>query len=231
MMQGHNLINEDDWGDADGAAQQSDRRRNQRLITILRVGKMICAKRQELCLIRNISEGGLMAHVYSPHAVGDRVAIELKTHQTVPGTIRWVNGDNVGVTFDEKVDVAEILRNQEAEDGRKPRAPRLEVHGHARLKIGPVSWHVEIRDLSQRGAKVAVSGALPTDEDAVVTIDGLRPVKAVVRWQRGGYAGLEFLPSIPLDELVHWLGLEKQPLFRESALPDVSQPAASPAST
>jgi hypothetical protein len=217
MMQEPNFIeDEEDWGDASGAVPQADRRRNQRLITILRVGKMICAKRQELCLIRNISEGGLMAHVYSPHAEGDRVAIELKSDQTVSGTIRWVDGDNVGVVFDEKVEVSEILRSQEAQDGRKARAPRLEVHGHARLKIGTESWHVEIRDLSQRGAKIAVSGVIPTDEDALVTIDGLRPVKAVVRWQHGGYAGLEFLPTIPLDELVHWLRLERQPLFRES---------------
>lgn len=219
MQQKQEIFDHEDWDEADGAdsaVPQPDRRRNQRLITILRVGKMICAKRQELCLIRNISEGGLMAHVYSPHTVGDRVAIELKSDQTVTGTIRWVKDDNVGVTFDEKVDVSEILRNQEALDGRKPRAPRLEVHGYARLKIGTESWHVEIRDLSQRGAKIAVSGVLPTDEDAVVNIDGLRPVKAVVRWQHGGYAGLEFLPTIPLDELVEWLRLERQPLFRES---------------
>lgn len=195
---------------------QADRRQDQRLITILRVGKMICARNQELCLIRNISEGGLMAHVYSPHEVGDRVVIELKSDHCVAGTIRWLQGDNVGIVFDERVDVAEVLRNRGAGDGRRPRAPRLEVRGYARLRIGSETWRVEVSDLSQGGAKVKVADYLPVDEDAVVTIDGLRPVKAVIRWQEGDYAGLEFLPIIPLEELVQWLGLRREREEREN---------------
>lgn len=195
---------------AEPIAAQADRRQGQRLITILRVGKMICARNQELCLIRNISEGGLMAHVYSPHEAGDRVVIELKSDHCVAGTIRWVQDDNVGIVFDEKIDVTEILRNRGAEDGRKARAPRLDVRGYARLRIGSETWRVEVSDLSQGGAKVKVSDYLPLDEDAVVTIDGLRPVKAVIRWQEDDYVGLEFLPLIPLDELVHWLDLRRE---------------------
>jgi len=190
--------------------EQPDRRQGQRLITILRVGKMICARNQELCLIRNISEGGLMAHVYSPHEVGDRVVIELKSDQCVAGTIRWVQGDNVGIIFDEKVDVSEVLRNRSLDDGRKSRAPRLEVRGYARLRIGAETWRVEVSDLSQGGAKVKVDDYLPVDEDAVITIDGLRPIKTVIRWQEGDYVGLEFLPIIPLEELVQWLGLRRE---------------------
>jgi hypothetical protein len=191
-------------------AAQADRRQGQRLITILRVGKMICARNQELCLIRNISEGGLMAHVYSPHDVGDRVVIELKSDHCVTGTIGWVQDDNVGIVFDERIDVTEILRNRGPEGGRKARAPRLDVRGYARLRIGADTWRVEVSDLSQGGAKVKVDGYLPLDEDAVVTIDGLRPVKAVIRWQEDEYVGLEFLPLIPLDELVHWLDLRRE---------------------
>ncbi len=45
------------------AAPQPDRRRQTRHLTILRVGTLIIEGRRELCLIRNISAGGLMAHV------------------------------------------------------------------------------------------------------------------------------------------------------------------------
>lgn len=195
---------------------QADRRQDQRLITILRVGKMICARNQELCLIRNISEGGLMAHVYSPHEVGDRVVIELKSDHCVAGTIRWLQGDNVGIVFDERIDVAEVLRNRNTGDGRRPRAPRLEVRGYARLRIGAETWRVEVSDLSQGGAKVKVADYLPVGEDAVIIIDGLRPVKAVIRWQEGDHVGLEFLPIIPLEELVQWLGLRREREEREN---------------
>jgi hypothetical protein len=203
-------VSEEDTTSSAFIAAQADRRAGQRLITILRVGKMICARNQELCLIRNISEGGLMAHVYSPHEVGDKVVIELKSDHCVAGTIGWVQDDNVGIVFDERIDVKEILRNRGSEDGRKLRAPRLDVRGYARLRIGADTWRVEVSDLSQGGAKVKVDGYLPLDEDAVVTIDGLRPVKAVIRWQEDEYVGLEFLPLIPLDELVHWLDLRRE---------------------
>lgn len=193
------------------SATPSERRQGTRLITILRVGKLISADSQELCLIRNISEGGLMAHVYSHHQIGDRVVIEFKSDQHVSGTIRWAEDENVGVAFDEPIDVAEVLRTQAAGDGKRPRSPRLEVRGRARLKVGEEIWRVEVRNLSQGGAKIEIAAPLPIGEDAVITVDGLRPVKAVIRWQEFGCAGLEFIPAIPFDELTQWLGLRSEP--------------------
>src|SRR5579875_2929966 len=67
------------------APRPPDRRRDTRHLTILRVGALIGTEGRELCLIRNISAGGLMAHVYSRHENGERVAIELKGNQQTPG--------------------------------------------------------------------------------------------------------------------------------------------------
>src|SRR3712207_7884086 len=55
------------------AAPQPDRRRQARHLTILRVGTLIIDGRRELCLIRNISAGGVMAHVYSPDRKSTRL--------------------------------------------------------------------------------------------------------------------------------------------------------------
>lgn len=194
-------------GPGDPTPPPDRRAEEHRLITILRVGKLIAGDCQELCLIRNISEGGLMAHVYSAHEVDDRVVVELKSDTQIMGTIRWVRDDNIGVAFDERIDVGELLRHHPADDGKRPRAPRLDIRGYARLKIGADHWRVEVRDLSQGGAKVKIDDPLPVGEDAVVTVDGLRPVKAIVRWQEFGQAGLEFIPRIAFDELIQWLGL------------------------
>lgn len=191
-----------------GGDDSADRRAgDNRLMTILRVGKLIVGEGvQELCLIRNISEGGLMAHVYSSHEVGDRVRVELRSDTQVAGTIRWVRDDNVGVEFDENVDVAGVLSHH-APEGQKPRAPRLDIRGVARLKIGEDFWRVEVRDLSQGGARVIIDVPLQIGEEAVITIDGLRSTKAIVRWQDDSQAGLEFIPRLPFDELIAWLAL------------------------
>lgn len=165
-----------------GGDMAADRRAGEsRLVTILRVGKLVKGGCQELCLIRNISERGLKAHVYSSHEVGERITVEFDSDSRVSGTVRWVRDDNIGMEFDDRADVAELLKPEEAA-GRKPRAPRLDIRGSARLRIGADIWRVEVRDLSQGGARIAIDDPLHVGEDCVVTLDGLRPVKAVVRW-------------------------------------------------
>src|SRR3954469_12193040 len=73
-----------------------ERRRDPRHLTILRVGALIAENGRELCLIRNISAGGVMAHIYSRRVMGEHVAIELKSNQRIPGEVVWVSDSNVG---------------------------------------------------------------------------------------------------------------------------------------
>src|SRR3954454_23333120 len=109
------------------APQPPERRRDARHLTILRVGALIGREGRELCLIRNISAGGLMAHVYSHHASGEPVAIELKTNHQIPGTVIWTEGSNIGIQFDAPIDVGEMLSSQAVLDnGWRPRLPRIE---------------------------------------------------------------------------------------------------------
>src|SRR5438067_147851 len=75
----------------------AERRQATRHLTILRVGALIGPEGRELCLIRNISAGGLMAHVYSHHPKGEPVAIEFKTNHHIHGKVIWSEGSNIGV--------------------------------------------------------------------------------------------------------------------------------------
>lgn len=186
--------------------QPSDRRGGERHITLLRVGKLITERAQELCLIRNISSGGLSARVYSPLTLGEPVSVELMSDHQVAGEIVWIEESNIGVRFDEKIDVATMLTVRNAmKDGRKPRAPRLEVPCRARLRIGARYYQVEVRDLSQGGVKVEIGDIVHPDQAAVVMLDGLPPMHGVVRWYQDERAGISFNTAIPLDRLTHWL--------------------------
>ena len=49
-----------------------------------------------------------MAHVYSHHAIGAAVAVELKSNQAVPGIVVWADESNVGIEFEQPIDVEEI---------------------------------------------------------------------------------------------------------------------------
>lgn len=183
-----------------------DRRRDQRHLTILRVGALIAASGRELCLIRNISAGGLMAHVYSRHEKGDRIAVELKSDHQIPGTILWVDESNVGITFDETIDVEELLANQGTLDnGWRPRPPRVEVDRLGSLRCGARIHTVNTRDISQGGVKIEIDQELEPGSDVVLMLDRLRPIHGVVRWFHDGSAGIAFNQVIPFHELMAWL--------------------------
>jgi hypothetical protein len=183
-----------------------ERRNQERHLRILRVGVIFIDGRRELCLIRNISSGGLMAHVYSSVVAGQEVAVELKTNQRVHGRIAWVKDSNAGVAFDEPVDIAELLANPPVLDnGWRPRPPRVEVQRLGTLRAGAQTRRIRSRDVSQSGAKLEIDQPLQVGADIVLTLENFRPIAGVIRWQEGGVCGVEFNQLIPFGELIDWL--------------------------
>ncbi len=183
-----------------------DRRQQERHIKILRVGIVIIDGRRELCLIRNISAGGLMAHVYSNIHNGQRVTVELKSHQQIQGHVVWVREANAGIAFDEPVDIGELLANPPVLDnGWRARTPRVEVDRLATLRAGSRTSWVQVRDISQSGIKIDCEQPLDIGGDVVLTLENFRPVPGVVRWQSGRACGISFNQLIPLAELIEWL--------------------------
>ena len=188
------------------APEPPERRRENRHLTILRVGALIGAEGRELCLIRNISAGGVMAHVYSSHQPGEAVALELKSGQPVSGEVIWAEGSNIGIRFEATIDVEEILSNQGAIDnGWRPRMPRVEVDRLATLRCGAQLYGVNTCDISQGGVKIETDQRLEPGREVVLTMERFRPVTGVVRWCDDGIAGIAFNELIPFHELMRWL--------------------------
>ena len=188
--------------------QPPDRRSSERDIKILRVGTIVVDGRRELCMIRNISAGGVMAHVYSQLTPGQAVSIELKTSQPVSGRVVWTRGGNAGIQFDTSVDVAELLAApQGVDNGWRPRTPRVEIDRMATLRVGARTCWVHARDISQSGVKIEAEAddAPAAGEEVVITLEGFRPLPGVVRWAADGACGISFNGLIPFGDLIEWL--------------------------
>lgn len=183
-----------------------ERRSDERHLRILRVGTLVVDGRRELCLIRNISAGGLMAHVYSTLARGQRVTAELKTNQPIAGQVIWTREGNAGIQFDTEMDVAELLANPTiAANGWRPRTPRVEIDRMATLRIGARTLWVRALDISQSGVKIETDHPPVEGADVVLTLEGFRPLSGAVRWSDDGGCGIAFNQLIPFGELIHWL--------------------------
>ncbi len=205
-MATHNVVEETIFSLSHETPQPPDRRRDQRHLTILRVGTLFLGERRELCLIRNISAGGLMAHIYSRVAIDERVGVELKANHRIEGAIAWIDGSNVGITFDAQIDLEDILAPHSGlEDGWRPRLPRVELDRLATLRVGAAVYGVSTRDISQGGVKIEIDQPIEAGQDVVLTLERFRPIQGVVRWSGEGLCGIAFNQVIPFRELMTWL--------------------------
>ena len=205
-MLAENQILETSFSFSDQVPTPPERRESERYVTILRVGVLVIEGRRELCLIRNISAGGLMAHVYSPVRPGQRVIVELKSNQQIEGEVEWVRDADAGIAFDDKVDVAQLLSNPTVLDnGWRPRLPRVEIDRLATLRVGARTYWVHTRDISQGGVKIVTDQPLETDAEVVVTLENFRPLAGTVRWQKGRACGIAFNDLLKFEELIGWL--------------------------
>ena len=180
-----------------------DRREDERHLTLFRVGSITIGDRRELCLIKNISAGGMMIRAYCAIPEGTSLSIELKSGQPVSGRATWTKDQNVGVTFDVPIDVIEIL--SASAEGPRPRMPRIEVDCFATVRDGANVYRLRVCDVSQGGMKVEGDPQIEHGCDLSVSLPGLEPQPAALRWRQDGYLGISFNRLIPLAQLVTWL--------------------------
>lgn len=194
----------------DAPPPADDRRDGERHLTLFRVGSLSIGERRELCLIKNISAGGMLVRAYCPIDLGTRLSVELKSGEPITGAVRWVDGNSVGVEFDEKVDIVDLLAT--SEEGPRPRMPRVEVSCVGWLREDGDVQRVTTCDVSQGGLKITSDRPVTIGADVTVSLPGLAPQPGVVRWQDGRFYGVTFNKVLPLPQLISWLQEQRRRL-------------------
>lgn len=192
------------------AVPEPERRTEEReKLSVYRSATLRWGSYEALCLIRNISPGGLMGKLHTNLAPGERVTVEIRSGRLIPGHIAWSHDNLVGVQFDERIDVLEVLHApMHGESGLTQRMPRLRIACPASLLVNGSRQTVNLVDVSQGGAKIEAD-LLREGEQVTLGIRGLDPHRGVVRWAHDGRAGVAFLSAIPFDALARW-ALERQ---------------------
>lgn len=185
-----------------------DRRDGDRLTTLYRVGSILVDGQRELCLIKNISAGGMMIRLYCTITEATPVTVELKSGQPISGKISWTRDHHAGVAFDQPIDVIDIL--SATMDGPRPRMPRIETDCFATLRDGANTLRIRTCDISQGGVKVACETPICQGSDVIVTLPGLPPQPGIACWSDDGFTGITFNRLLPLGELVTWLQEQRE---------------------
>lgn len=184
-----------------------DRREGDRHLTLFRVGAMIVGGVRELCLIKNISAGGMMLRIYRSLEVGQELTVELKCGEPLTGRVSWIRDQQLGLAFGKPIDVVAILA--QSEEGPRPRMPRIETQAFATVRGGAFPYRLRACDISQGGIKVETRVSLQPGTDVVVSLAGLEPQPGVVRWSEDGFAGITFNRLLPLPVLIGWLQAQR----------------------
>ena len=185
------------------APECPDRRHDERYVSLLRVGALVIRGRRELCLIRNISGGGMMIRPYSPISAGTALSVELKHGEAVSGVAQWCDKGLVGITFDEPIDVLALLTAPG--DGPRPRMPRIDLNCSASLRRDGDVTRVRVINISQGGICVSTDADLEINANVVLSLPGLHAAAGVVKWRDGAYYGIGFNRVYPVHELMAFL--------------------------
>ena len=159
--------------------------------------------RRELCLVRNVSAGGMLIRPYSPIAAGTAVSIELKHGEMVSGVARWIEDGLVGIAFNQAIDVVALLTA--SAEGPQPRMPRIELSCIAWVREDADIYRTRTLNISQGGMCVEGDSRLRTDAKVIVSLAGLEPIAGRVMWKEHDRYGIGFNRVLAVNELMDFL--------------------------
>ena len=189
-----------------------DRRQDPRQVAVHLVAKLHTAKGEALCLIRNISPGGLTAHVYSTLDIGGAVVFEFISGALVGASVVWQRDNIAGMQFVDRVDIATVFGLRDVSPPVPgPRAPRIKLDIPAAIRLGTGHRAITLNNISQGGARIHSAEPLEPGLNLTLLVDGLAPLAGRVRWYRDGSAGVAFYTPVPFDLLAQWLPMAQAP--------------------
>jgi len=198
-----------------------ERRRDPRHYAVLRLAKLITGAGEQLCRIRDISAGGLMADVHCAYAEETPVIVAMGSGRAVSGKIAWVDADRIGIAFDLPIDPRLILA---ADPDEPTRGPRIAVDVEASLCHGGQYRIVRVHDISLGGMGVALADEGSAGKRVMINIEGLPAMSGNIGWHRDGMAGIAFQAPLDFATLATWLARETPAM--ETPPPDSTQDAS-----
>lgn len=158
------------------------------------------------CEIRKISSLGVTVRSELATALGERVAVELATGQRAPGKIAWSKRGELGVRFEDSIDVIALLnRKLVSQTPDRRTMPRLEVRFVAHVKCGQHFSPAMLRNISTRGLQLEGNELPPVGSYISLFIDGLNMPAGEVVWRHQNLAGVEVFEELSWTSIIPWV--------------------------
>jgi hypothetical protein len=194
-----------------------DRRLNQRHVAVILVAKLSTGSINSICRIRNISTSGALLESNLAFPKGQTVTLELRSDLRACGQVMWTKRGQIGVKFQEAIEVARyLLRPENRVDRIRARAPRYQCQAPAGLEFDGHRVACSVYDISLSGAGLGnFPTGLPLRHGLKVKllVEGISSHHAMVVWNTHKNAGIRFRQPIRYTELQNWLELNQLTAF------------------
>ena len=158
------------------------------------------------CEIRKISALGATIGSDLVPPLGERVSVEIATGQRPGGRIAWTGRGEIGVRFDDSIDVVALLNRQLVSQTPERRTmPRLEVRATAHVKCGENFRPAMLRNISAHGLQLEGEELPSAGSYVAIFVDGLNIPGGEVTWTRGNLAGVELIEELSWTSIIPWV--------------------------
>lgn len=167
---------------------------------------LIGATGKRACAIHKISRSGAMLTGDAIGAAGERATLELPNGQRHAANIEWARGSEVGLAFDEPLDIVALInRNLVAQPAERRTMPRIELRVSAHIKWAEHFEPALTRNISARGIQAEGRHLPPIGTYVALFVEGLNLPPCDVVWRRDGLAGFEFFEELSWASIIPWV--------------------------
>jgi hypothetical protein len=165
----------------------------------------VCGSRQP-CSIRKISALGVTVASELTPPLGERACVELETGQRAAGKVAWTGRKELGVRFDDSIDVIALVNRKLVSQERERRTmPRLQLRATVHLKCSGQFWPATLRNISSRGLQIEADALPPEGAYVAAFVEGLNIPAGEIVWRRGKVAGIELIDELSWSSIVPWV--------------------------
>lgn len=158
------------------------------------------------CSIRKISALGVTVGTDLAPALGDRASVELANGQRASGRIAWTGPNELGVRFDDSIDVIALLNRKLVSQERERRTmPRLEVRCAAQVKCGGQVSAAILRNISARGLQIEGESLPAVGAFVSPLVNALTIPSGEIVWKQGKLAGIELFEELSWTSIIPWV--------------------------
>ena len=158
------------------------------------------------CEIRKISALGVTVASDLVPALGDRVAVELATGQRAAGKIAWSDRGELGVRFEESIDVIALLnRKLVSQTPERRTMPRVEIRCPIHVKCGAALIAAALRNISAKGLQLEGEALPALGSYVTLFAEGLNLPAGEIVWRRGNLAGVELFEEMSWTSVIPWV--------------------------